>query len=170
MLGIESGARVGRRGGLALLWVCSCSEALGVLSCRDLVSGLRTPSCGHFLHHPKSLRQRCWDLGVSGVQSCVVSWYILREEARAACSILLPTLPPGVLYSEWQDHREEGCCCAPWRLLPHHRHAELWRESQSGPAPLEWLGTFLTHQPLLSLLPLYRTRYPVPDFPEDFFT
>lgn len=35
LLGIESGARVGKREGLALLWVCSCSETLGVPSCRE---------------------------------------------------------------------------------------------------------------------------------------
>uniref|UniRef100_A0A8C9DZA2 SPRY domain containing 3 n=1 Tax=Phocoena sinus TaxID=42100 RepID=A0A8C9DZA2_PHOSS len=46
----------------------------------------------------------------------------------------------GFLHSEWQDHWEEGCCRTFWGLLPHNWDAELWGESQSGSAPLEWLG------------------------------
>lgn len=104
-----------------------------------------------------SLHKRCWELGLSGVQSCVAA-ASSEKRPELPASLFSPPLPPGFLHSERQDHWEEGCCCTVWGLLPHHRNAELWGESQSGPAPLEWLGTFPIHQPLLPLLPLYRTR------------
>lgn len=76
----------------------------------------------------------------------------LQHPQRRGQSCLLHSsshfYPPGFLYSEWQDHWEEGCCCTLWRLLPHNWNAELWGESQSGPAPLEWLGTSPLYLPV----------------------
>ncbi|XP_036848109.2 SPRY domain-containing protein 3 isoform X3 [Manis javanica] len=60
----------------------------------------------------------------------------------------------GFLHSEWQDHWEEGCSCTFWGLLPYHWNAELWRESQSGSASLEWLGASPLDLPLFPLLTL----------------
>lgn len=158
----------GREEGKAWRRGRSCSEVLGVLSWETWFPALGHPLVVTCCITP-SLHKRCWELGSSGVQSCVAP-ASLEKRPELPAPLFSPLLPPGVLHSEWQDHREEGCCCTVWGLLPHHRNAELWGESQSGPAPLEWLGTFPVHQPLLPLLPLYRTRYPVPDFPEDFFT
>lgn len=69
------------------------------------------------------------------------------REVPGPSSSALPTPTPGLLHSEWQDHREEGCCCAVWRFLSYHWHAQLWGESESRPAPLEWLVGSPVHLP-----------------------
>lgn len=98
-------------------------------------------------------------VGKDGVQACVTP-----ASGRACCPSHSPPPPLGFLHSEWQDHREEGCCCTFWGLLPHHWDVELWGKSQSGSAPPEWLG-LLPDLPLPSVPSLCRTRYPVPDSP-----
>lgn len=110
-------------------------------------------------------------LSLSEVLGIEGDWGAASSEERPELLVPLCSAPPplGFLHSEWQDHREEGCCCALWGLLPHHRNAELRGESQSGSASTEWLGA--PPQPCPSSLssPL-QDQDPVPEFPEDLLT
>lgn len=144
-----------------------CSEELRAPGPRwDLVSRRPLVATSHIMLR-LPLGGPGWGVALG---SCLCDCGISRGGQSQPAPLLALPPPPGFLHSERQDHREEGCCCTFWGLLPHHRDAELWGESQSGSASPKWLGASPLDLPCLLSLALCRTRCPVPASPPGLLT
>ena len=76
-----------------------CAEVVGGLSWRDwggrLVSSVRMPSCGHFLHHPKSLQAM---LGVGSAQGSGLCSSSILQRPELPAPLFSPP-PPQVFFT-----------------------------------------------------------------------